>query len=249
MKQIELPQADIYVAALSGGKDSTAVAILTAEQRLNCQYIFCDSKAEYPEVYEYLNKIENTLGIKIIRIESEGFEAILKHKNYMFPSPRRRWCTQLLKIKPMQKWIQQFNGATVCTLVGNRIDERRIGRLRSIGSAGELRAFPLLQLGYGKGEVEALLIKSGLGIPIYYQYKPRSGCWCCPFQSVLSWRKLLRYHPELFAKAEEWQAEIDNRVKTGKQRVAFKIPPTRKVTLAQIREIEMSQIPMTFMYD
>jgi 3'-phosphoadenosine 5'-phosphosulfate sulfotransferase (PAPS reductase)/FAD synthetase len=244
--EIKLPKADIYVVALSGGKDSTAVAVLTAKQGLAAQYVFCDTKAEYPEVYEYLDKIERTLGIEITRIESEGFEAILKRKNYMFPSPRRRWCTQLLKIKPMQKWFQQFGGATICTLVGNRTDERRVGRLRSIGSAGELRAFPLMQLGYGKDEVEALLIKSKLGIPIYYQYKPRSGCWCCPFQSVMSWRRLLRYHPELFAKAEEWQAEIDNWVKIGKKRTVFKLPSTRKITLAQIREIETSQMPMNF---
>lgn len=237
-----LAQADIYVVALSGGRDSTALAVMTSQERLDCHYIFCDTKAEYPEVYQYLEKIERTLGITIIRIESPGFETILKQKQYFFPSPMRRWCTQLLKVKPMQNWLKQFGDKTICTLVGSRVDEKRMRPLKKIGSAGEIRVFPFLDLGYGLRDVKRILIESGIGEPIYYNWKRRSGCWCCPFQSIMAWRNLLRYHPELFAKAEEWQAQMD-RLHERRQK-EFTLPYLRRIHLAKIREIEESQYRM-----
>ena len=241
---MDLPDADIYVVAISGGRDSAALAVLTAQEGLDCYYIFCDTKVEYPELYGYLEKIEQTLNISIIRLESEGFETILKKKNFYWPGPRRRWCTQELKIKPMQKWLKQFGNKTICTLVGSRTDEKRMRPLKDRGSAGEIRVFPFLDLGYGIRDVKHILIESGIGEPVYYNWKRRSGCWCCPFQSTMAWRNLLRYHPELFAKAEEWQRIIDERVKTGKQREPFYLPYLGRMHLARIREIEESQYRM-----
>jgi len=239
---MNLPKADVYIVALSGGRDSTALAVLTAQEGLNCHYIFCDTKAEYPEVYDYLNKIEQALSISIIRLESEGFEATLKRKNYFMPSPRRRWCTVELKIKPMLKWIEQFDNQIVCVLTGTRADERRMHFPRSDKSNKNfIRARPLLDLGYGIMDIKKILIDAKIGEPIYYSWKRRSGCWCCPFQSIMAWRNLLRYHPELFAKAEEWQRVIDERLKTGKQKQPFTIPYLRRMNLAKIREIEESQ--------
>lgn len=243
-ENMNLPEADIYVVTLSGGRDSTALAVLTAKERLDCHYIFCDTKAEYPEVYDYLDKIERTLGITIVRLESKGFETVLRQKNFYFPAPRRRWCTQELKIKPMQDWLKQFGNAQICTLVGSRIDEKRMRPLKKEGSAGEIRIFPFLDLGYDIRDVKRILIKSEIGEPIYYNWKRRSGCWCCPFQNTMAWRNLLRYHPELFAKAEEWQREIDERLRTGKQREPFYLPYLGRMHLSKIREIEESQYRM-----
>lgn len=239
-----MPEVDVYVVALSGGRDSTALAVLTAEEGLDCHYFFCDTKAEYPEVYDYLDKIERTLGISIVRLESEGFETVLKKKNYFFPSPRRRWCTERLKMRPMLKWLKQFEGKTICQLTGERADERRMHSPRGRPYHEFKRAFPLLDLGYGIRDVRRILVEAGIGEPIYYNWKRRSGCWCCPFQSVMAWRNLLRYHPELFAKAEEWQRVLDKRVETGKQKEAFHLLYQHRMHLAKIREIEESQFRM-----
>lgn len=239
---MDLPDADIYVVAISGGRDSAALAVLTAQEGLDCHYIFCDTKAEYPEVYDYLEKIEGRLGINIVHLESEGFEAMFKRKNYFMPTPRRRWCTVELKIKPMLKWIKQFGDQIICVLTGTRADERRMYSSRS--GKDFIRATPLLDLGYGIRDIKRILIDARIGEPIYYNWKRRSGCWCCPFQSIMAWRNLLRYHPELFAKAEEWQRVIDERLKTGRQKQPFTIPFLRRMNLAKIREIEESQYRM-----
>ena len=53
-----------HVLGLSGGKDSSALAIYMRENYpdLDIQYFFTDTGAELKEVYEYLNMLEGYLG-------------------------------------------------------------------------------------------------------------------------------------------------------------------------------------------
>jgi 3'-phosphoadenosine 5'-phosphosulfate sulfotransferase (PAPS reductase)/FAD synthetase len=43
---------------LSGGKDSTALAILLHKEIPEMEYFFCDTHRELPETYEYLDRIK-----------------------------------------------------------------------------------------------------------------------------------------------------------------------------------------------
>ncbi|MBS0015901.1 phosphoadenosine phosphosulfate reductase family protein [Limnospira platensis CENA597] len=54
-----------HILGLSGGKDSTALAILLHKQVPQMEYFFCDTHKELPETYEYLDRIKARLGIKI----------------------------------------------------------------------------------------------------------------------------------------------------------------------------------------
>jgi hypothetical protein len=42
---------------------------------------------------------------------------------------------------------------------------------------------------------------SGLGLPKYYEWRSRSGCYFCFFQQGIEWVGLLENHPDLFDKA------------------------------------------------
>ena len=53
-----------------------------------------------------------------------------------------------------------------------------------------------------KGVIE-ILENAGLGLPKYYEWRSRSGCYFCFFQRQSEWLGLKRNHPELFAKARE----------------------------------------------
>ena len=59
------------VCPLSGGKDSTAMAIFLKDKIPNVEYVFCDTGSELPETYEYLDKLEAFLSQKIVRLNSE----------------------------------------------------------------------------------------------------------------------------------------------------------------------------------
>ena len=47
-----------HILGLSGGKDSTALAIYMRDRVPEMEYFFCDTGAELPETYEYLAKLE-----------------------------------------------------------------------------------------------------------------------------------------------------------------------------------------------
>ena len=49
-----------HIVSLSGGKDSSALAVLMKERypEIPVEYVFCDTEYELPETYEYLDKLE-----------------------------------------------------------------------------------------------------------------------------------------------------------------------------------------------
>ncbi|MGO4413307.1 phosphoadenosine phosphosulfate reductase family protein [Cupriavidus sp. KB_39] len=57
----------IHVVSMSGGKDSTATAILALEQhnRDACRFVFADTGNEHEMTYDYLRYLESNLGIHI----------------------------------------------------------------------------------------------------------------------------------------------------------------------------------------
>ncbi|MCY4523312.1 MAG: phosphoadenosine phosphosulfate reductase family protein, partial [Halobacteriovoraceae bacterium] len=67
MLEFKYDQKRRQICPLSGGKDSTALAIYLKSKVPNLEYVFCDTGAELPETYEYLDKLEAFLGQKIVR--------------------------------------------------------------------------------------------------------------------------------------------------------------------------------------
>src|SRR5207302_7265818 len=64
-----------HILMLSGGKDSTALAIYMRDRVPEMEYVFCDTDKELPETYEYLKIIEGFLGKKIERLRDDrGFD-------------------------------------------------------------------------------------------------------------------------------------------------------------------------------
>ena len=95
-----------YIISISGGKDSTATLLKVLEfaPKDDVKVVFCDTKWEADEVYEYLDYLEKKLDIEMIRIESEGMENLAKRKKFI-PNSFIRFCTKELKIKPFEKWL------------------------------------------------------------------------------------------------------------------------------------------------
>ena len=54
-----------HILCMSGGKDSTALAIYMRDKVPNMEYVFTDTLKELTETYEYLNRIEAYLGKKL----------------------------------------------------------------------------------------------------------------------------------------------------------------------------------------
>src|ERR1041385_3343234 len=112
-----------HILSLSGGKDSTALAIYMRDRVPQMEYVFCDTHKELPETYEYLDKLEIFLGKRITRLSDDrGFDHWLKVYGGYLPSSRMRWCTKMLKIKPFEKFV---GDDPAVLYVGIRDDEDR----------------------------------------------------------------------------------------------------------------------------
>ncbi len=110
-----------HILGLSGGKDSTALAILLHKDIPEMEYFFCDTGRELDETYSYLEKIKARLNIKITYLNPErNFDFWLDMYGGYLPSSQSRWCTRQLKIKPLEKFIGDDE---TFSFIGIRADE------------------------------------------------------------------------------------------------------------------------------
>lgn len=192
-----------HILGLSGGKDSTALAVLLHKEIPEMEYFFCDTHKELPETYEYLGRIEARLGIKIHRLSAErGFDHWLEMFGGFLPSPKMRWCTKQLKIFPLEQFVGEDEAISY---IGIRADENRDGYISTKPNIQPV--YPFKERGLKKVDVFRLLDESGIGLPSYYEWRSRSGCYFCFFQRKYEWVMLHERHPDLFQKAVEYEQE------------------------------------------
>ena len=211
-----------HIVSLSGGKDSTALAIYLKQQypRIPAEYVFCDTGTELPETYEYLARLEAYLGKRIARLDAldvlrvrrkSGRAAFDIYLNEVFsgflPNPRSRWCTRVLKIEPFEAYV---GSDRAFGYIGIRGDESREGYKPQkppviSDRPNILPVYPFKDDGIGIAGVRRLLEESGLGFPEYYKWRSRSGCYFCFYQQAGEWKGLAERHPELFEKAKSYE--------------------------------------------
>lgn len=193
-----------HVLGISGGKDSAALAIYIKDHHpeihQKIEYFFTDTGAELKEIYDFLDKLEAYLGKEITRLSSgKPFEHWLAVHDGFLPSPRQRWCTQLLKIKPFEAFVKDD---PVISYIGIRADENREGY---ISHKETIKAvFPFIEDGLVRDDIFQIL-EDSVGVPEYYKWRSRSGCFFCFFQRQDEWLGLKRNHPVLFEKAKSFE--------------------------------------------
>jgi 3'-phosphoadenosine 5'-phosphosulfate sulfotransferase (PAPS reductase)/FAD synthetase len=215
-----------HVLGLSGGKDSSALALYMKETRpeIEVEYFFTDTGYELPETNEFIDQLEERLGYihrlnarSLNNIEGRGekdFAKLLKdHGNYL-PSQRDRWCTIQLKLVPFERWLNGFikDGYKIKSYVGIRADEPQRTGYMTIDKPIE-SIMPFREDGIVKSDIENILQRNGLELPGYYKWRSRSGCSFCFYQKKIEWLKLQEHHPELFEQAKKFEKGESNNVK------------------------------------
>ncbi|MBW4426658.1 MAG: phosphoadenosine phosphosulfate reductase family protein [Nostoc desertorum CM1-VF14] len=191
-----------HILGLSGGKDSTALAVLLHKEIPEMEYFFCDTHKELPETYEYLDRIKARLGIKIHYLsDKRGFDHWLAIHDGLLPSPQMRWCTVKMKIRPLEDFVGDDEAISY---IGIRADENRDGYISTKPNIKPV--FPFKEKGLVKADVIRLLEDSGIGLPDYYRWRSRSGCFFCFFQRKYEWVMLAQEHPDLFQQAVDYES-------------------------------------------
>ncbi len=187
-----------HICGISGGKDSSALAVYMKDQVPQMEYFFCDTGAELPETYEFLARLEVILGKPIARLNAErGFDHWFEVFRGALPSPQMRWCTKNMKIKPLEQWI---GDDPAVSYVAIRADESNRKGYVSTKPNIESR-FPFVDDGIDHAGVMRILDDAGIGLPAYYEWRTRSGCYFCFYQRKAEWIGLADRHPELFDRA------------------------------------------------
>ena len=194
-----------HVCGISGGKDSSALAVHMRNKIPDMEYFFCDTGAELPETYAYLAKLEVVLGKSIIKLNStRSFDHYFEVYRGTLPSPQMRWCTNMLKIKPLEDWIGEDD---VISYVAIRADEK--SRTGYISTKPNIKTvFPFIDDNIDHAGVIKILEDAGINLPDYYRWRTRSGCYFCFFQRKVEWIGLAEEHPDLFKRAVAIEQKI-----------------------------------------
>lgn len=220
------------IVAVSGGADSTALALLLWERGEDFELLFSDTGAELPEVYWLLPRLAKKINKPLHVVSNGSFFQHFVARNYMLPRPRARWCTRLLKQVPQDAFCKQMQVEKMA--VGIRADEPR--RLNMKPRNGIEFYYPLADVGMDKKDVIEFCKKYDLLNPVY-EWRSNVSCFCCFFQRVGDWKGLMKYHPALYKIAEEWERQA---LATGKQVDGWK----QGYSLKNIREKNEQQFKL-----
>ena len=196
-----------HVVALSGGKDSTCLALALMEKEPRpYTYIYTPTGDELPAMVGHILKIEKLLGSPIIKL-TNGTLATQIEANNMLPNVFARWCTRLLKLKPAGEFYERF--APVICYVGIRDDEDEREGTRPGGDSAAVgtdvrQVFPFQRWGWGLSEVYEFLEARSISIP------ERTDCARCPYQKLGEWYNLWFYHKDIYLDAEADEARYDH---------------------------------------
>lgn len=214
-----------FIAAFSGGKDSTAMVLRLAEMGEDFDLLFTPAGNEPPEVEQHIHRIADVVDKRLVTPEAPSLFNLIDNFNAL-PNWRQRWCTRMIKIVPCIAYLKTLEHPTL--MVGLRADEEE--RKGIYGDYATYR-YPLREWGWDVKDVYSYLTKRGIVVP------KRTDCMLCFGQRLIEWYNLWRDNPK------EYDRGVQLEARTG---FTFRSPHRDKwpAALADLRkEFESGQKP------
>lgn len=209
------------VASVSGGKDSAAMSLYLTELGIEHDRVFMDTGWESQITYDYLRgPLTDRLG-PITEIRGELDFVQLVEKKGLFPSRNRRFCTELLKVVPVQRWLAVRMAARIDDSAPELINAVGIRRAESRARSEmaewewsdgfDLEVWrPLIT--WTADDVAAIHRRHGLEPnPLYGMGARRVGCWPCIHERKEGIALVARVDPERIDLIRELSKRLNER--------------------------------------
>ena len=192
-----------HVIALSGGKDSTALALaLYYYEPRNYIFIVNPTGNELPEMDGHFARLQQLFGTEFNTVGCGfSFEELI-YREQTIPNFRKRFCSRVLKTEPTQEFLNQFDDPIL--YVGLRADEKK---REGIDFGVDCR-FPLREWGWTINDVKRFLRINSVSIP------KRTDCALCFWQRLDEWWTLWKYYPDHWRQGEKIERDIGHTFRT-----------------------------------
>lgn len=214
-----------HIVALSGGKDSTAMALRLAEvEPRDYTYVCTPTGNEAPAMFAHWRKLGGILGKPILPIMAGSLKGLVEAQRAL-PNHKHRWCTRILKLEPYYSWLAEQKPCV--SYVGLRADEESRPGMTFPDAEGVQMRFPMREWGWRLEDVKSYLDEKGVSIP------ERTDCQWCFWQKLGEWYELWRDDPQSYTEAErveEWVSSERGETYTWRN-------PSRDTWPASLREL------------
>jgi len=205
----------VHIAKWSGGYDSSCMVVMICEVGLPLDHIvFCDTLAEFEEMYEYIEKfqayIKRRFGrtITIIKPETSldnwAFTKITKGekvgmiRGLPLTTVPCYWKRES-KVYPFERWLKANNIKDHKLYIGYTYTE-----LQRSNVDADNQIYPLIDFKMTEDDVRDFLKERSIDNPLYKHFN-RTGCYFCPKQRVEDFYNVYKHHPEKWEKIVEYE--------------------------------------------
>lgn len=225
----------LRAVSYGGGVQSTALLVLAAQRRIDFPVFLMANvgdDSEHPDTLDYVRNVaapyaeEHGIELALLdRRRRDGSVETLMDRITDSPrslpipvrmpngAPGNRSCTADFKIRVIAKELKR-RGATAddpaVVAIGISLDEIHRANTRH-SEPYERLVYPLVGIGEHSGlalrrnDCERVIRDAGLPVP------PKSSCYFCPFHRPEVWADMRRNEPELFDKAADVEALLNER--------------------------------------
>ncbi|MFT4977616.1 MAG: 3'-phosphoadenosine 5'-phosphosulfate sulfotransferase (PAPS reductase)/FAD synthetase [Myxococcota bacterium] len=186
------------VCSISGGKDSTAMALLLREVDIPFISVHLDTGWEHPATDRYVREYLPTIigHISITRREKGGM-ADLVRQQAGFPGGNQRFCTRELKIIPMRNFMRTLDEEPINTIGIRSGESRRRAEMPEWDYSDTMKCAVWRPIKpFTEKDVYQMHKRHNVDMnPLYGAGAARVGCWPCVFSRKSEIRRMADIDP------------------------------------------------------
>lgn len=212
----------------SGGRTSAYMTKRLIDEGLTDYIItFQNTGKEMPQTLDFINECDKCWNLKIVWLEyrygnnfeivnyetasrnGRPFDEAIAHKNHFLPNQRMRYCTQLMKIDTLHRYLKSIGIKEYISFNGIRFDEPR--RWSKVLDSVEL---PLVKWKTTKQDVLHWWTQQDFDLMLN---EPYGNCDCCFLKGKGKLSIIAKEKPELF----QWWIDKEKKA-TFKKEISYK---------------------------